>query len=360
MVNWIFNFFFLFDFNNTSEIIHTFVSLNQGVKIKNITFYFLGAVLQIEKDCQTALGNIRIALVRPVLGFSIALLFLLISFLSENKEQILINIISRLALLNLFLGILNLLPIGTLDGGNLLKSIIWYFTGSKSMGINSLNKINLYLSTIVLIFGIIVVFKFSFFYGLLITLIGIIGINTSKSERQFFEIENILKLSKVSDLQINPLRRMEIDSNFIELNSLTKNNKNSYADYIFLTNDGRWDGFINENILRKVPIKKWKRTLVGDFKKPIKSFASVYSNTELWKTIELLETKSEGYLLVLNAADIPLGIVDRNKIGYFVLKKLGLNLPTEIIEKINVSNKYPLGIELPKIVFLMKKKGDIE
>jgi len=39
------------------EVLHTLVSLNQGVKIKNITFYFLGAILQIDKYCQTALGN---------------------------------------------------------------------------------------------------------------------------------------------------------------------------------------------------------------------------------------------------------------------------------------------------------------
>ena len=45
--------FFLLSTIIFHEVLHTFVSLNQGVKIKNITFYFLGAVLQIEKDCQT-------------------------------------------------------------------------------------------------------------------------------------------------------------------------------------------------------------------------------------------------------------------------------------------------------------------
>ena len=359
LIGFLTSFFFLSSII-LQEIIHTFVSLNQGAEIKNITFYFLGAILQIEKDCKNALGNIKIALVRPILCFVIAIFFFLISYLSENKEQISINIISRIAILNLFLGTLNLLPIGSLDGGNLLKSIIWYFTGSKSKGKHVLNKINLYLSTLVLIIGLFVVFKFSFYYGLLITFVGIFGINASKSESQFFKIENILKVGKVSDLKINPLRRIEVNSSLVELNNLSKNQKNSYENYFFLTNNGRWDGFIHEDILRKVPVKIWQRTLVGDFKKPIKNFASVKSNTELWKTIELLETKSKGYLLVLNPADIPLGIIDRNKIGFYVLKKLGLNLPTEIIKKINFDNKYPLGMELPKIVFLMKKKGDIE
>ena len=342
------------------EIIHIFVSLNQGVRIRKITFYFLGAILQVEKDCKTALGNIKIALVRPLLCFVTTLVLFFIIFFSDNKEQILINIFTRVASLNFFLGFLNLLPIGSLDGGNLIKSVVWYISGSKNKGRNLLNKINLYLSFLFLIFGVICLFRFSFYYGLLISLVGIFGINSSKSESQFFKIENILKTSKVSDLKLKPLRRIEVNSNFVDLNKLIKNKKDSYERYFFLTNNGRWDGFISEDILKSVALKKWERTFVGDFKKPIKSFASVYNNFELWKSIELLEKTSEGYLLVLNAADIPLGFVNRNNIGFFILHKLGFNLPSDIVIKFHDKKKYPLGIDLPKIVYLMKKKGDIE
>ena len=57
--------FFLLSTIIFHEVLHAFVSLNQGVKIKKITFYFLGPILQIDKECQTALGNIKIAIVRP-------------------------------------------------------------------------------------------------------------------------------------------------------------------------------------------------------------------------------------------------------------------------------------------------------
>ena len=342
------------------EIFHAFVSLNQGVKIKTITFYFLGAILQIEKDCKTALGNIKIAIVRPLLCFMTAISLFSICNLSDSQEQIAINIISRLAILNLFLGCLYLIPIGSLDGGNLLKSIIWYFSGSKSRGRNFLNKINLYLSVLILIFGIISLFRFSFFYGLLLCFLGLFGINASKSESQFLKIEKMLKLSKVSEIKLKPLRKIEFNSNFVELNKKTKNKKDTNEKYFFLTNNGRWDGFIDESILKSISINKWDRTFVGDFKRPIKSFKCIYDKTELWKTVEKVEETSEGFLLVINSADIPLGIVDRNKIGEFVLKKLGLNLPSEIVNKFHVKNQYPLGLELPRIINLMKRKGDIE
>ena len=85
----------------------------------------------------------------------------------------------------------------------------------------------------------------------------------------------------------------------------------------------------------------------------------MYSNDKLWKSIERLEKTDEGFLLVLNAVDIPLGIIDRSKIGNFILNKLGFNLPSEIVNKLNYKNQYPLGIELPRIINLMKQKGDL-
>ncbi len=359
---WIIGFltsFFFFSSIIFHEIFHTFVSLNQGVKIKKITFYFLGAILQIDKYCQTALGNIKIAIVRPLLCFATALILLMISNYSASQEQIAINVLFRVGIFNLFLGFLNLIPIGSLDGGNLLKSIIWHFTGSKNKGRNFLNKVNLFLSFFVLFFGIVCLFRFNFYFGFILSFLGLFGVNSSKSESQFFKIENILKFTKVSEIKFKPLRKIEYDSNFSEFNTLIKNKKDARDKYFFVTNNGRWTGFVDENILKTVSLKKWERNFVGDFKKPIDSFESVSYNDKLWKAIERLEKTSEGFLLVINAADIPLGIIDRSKIGNFILNKLGFNLPSEIVNKLNFKNHYPLGIELPRIINSMKQKGDL-
>jgi len=360
--SWIIGFltsFFLLSSIIFHEVFHTFVSLNQGVKIKKITFYFLGAILQIDKYSQTALGNIKIAIVRPLLCFVTASILLLISNNIASQEQIAVNVISRVGIFNLFLGFLNLIPIGSLDGGNLLKSIIWHFSGSKNKGRNFLNKVNLSLSFLVLIFVIILLFRFNFYYGFILAFLGLFGVNSSKSESQFFKIENILKFSKVSELKLKPLRKIEFDTNFSEFNKLIKNKKDVSDKYFFVTNNGRWTGFIDENILKTVSLKKWERNFVGDFIKPIDSFESVSYNDKLWKTIERIEETNEGFLLVLNAADIPMGIIDRSKIGNFELNRLGFNLPSDIVDKLNFKNHYPLGIELPRIINSMKQKGDL-
>ncbi len=47
------------------------------------------------------------------------------------------------------------------------------------------------------------------------------------------------------------------------------------------------------------------------------------------------------------------------KVFYWFLNKLGFNLPSEIVNKLNFKNHYPLGIELPRIINSMKQKGDL-
>jgi len=340
------------------QIFHTYICLNEGVKIKNITFFFLGAVLQIEKDCQSALGNIKISLVRPFLYFITSIFLLLISNLSESREQIFINIISRVGVLNLFLGIFNLIPVGTLDGGNLLKSVIWYYSGNKNKGRSLLNKFTLLLSILLLAIGVFLLFGLNFYYGLILCLLAIFGINISKSDNQYLKIEKILKSNNLKELKLKPLRKIEFDLTLKQFNRLIKD-ENNLDHYFFITKNGRWDGFISVDVLNNIPVKKWDLKIVSEFNKSINNFPIIYVNTPLWQIIEKIEKTNEGIILLMNPNGIPMGLLNRKNIGTFVLRQLGFNISNEILNKLKSKNNYPLGIELPKIIKLMKSKGDL-
>ena len=340
------------------QIFHTYICISEGVKIKNITFFFLGAVLQIEEYCQNALGNIKISLVRPFLCFLTSIFLFLISNLSETKEQIFINIITRVGVLNLFLGIFNLIPVGTLDGGNFLKSVIWYYSGNRNKGRILLNKFTLLLSILFLTIGVFLLFSLNFYYGLILCLLSIFGINISKSDNQYLKIEKILKSKNINELKLKPIRKIEFDLTLRQFNRLIKD-ENNLDSYFFITKNGRWDGFISVDVLKNIPIKKWDLKIVSEFSKSINNFPSIFENAPLWQIIEKVEKTNEGLILITNPYGIPMGFLDRKNIGLFVLKKLGFNISNEILNKIKSKSNYPLGIELPKIIKLMKSKGDI-
>ena len=360
--SWIIGFFTSLFFLSSiilHQIIHTFVSIQEGVKFKKITFFFLGAICDIEKDCHTALGNIKISLIRPAFSFFTALIFLLMSNSLETNETLFINILSRVGVLNIFLGFLNLIPFGSLDGGILLKSLIWHYSGSKKKGKLALNKITLTASIFALFFALFLLLNAIFYYGFIVLIIALFGINSSKSESQILKIESLLKQNDISDLKLKSLRKIEFDLTFKDFNKIAKTYKEQSNNYFFITKKGRWEGFLTINNLKDVAVKKWEYTSVNEYKRLLNEFPSVKEGVPLWQMIEMIEITNDGNLLVLNPLGIPKGIIDRNVIGCFILKKLGFNIPLEIFEKIKSQNKYPLGIELPRIIELMKNKGDI-
>ena len=360
--SWIIGFFtasFFFSSIILNQITHTFISLQEGVRFRKITFFFLGAICDIQKDCQTALGNIKISLIRPFFSFFIAFVLLLISNSAEIKENLFIDIISRVSALNIFFGFLNLIPFGSLDGGVLLRSIIWHYSGSKKKGKLALNRITLIASIFIFLFAIFLLLNAIFYYGFILLFIALFGINSSKSENQILKIESLLKQNDISDLKLISLRKIEFDLTFKEFNAVAKTYKEESNNYFFITKHGRWEGFLSTNNLKDVAVKKWEYTTVDEFKRPLNEYPSVIEGAPLWKIIEMIEITNDGNLLVLNPLGIPKGIIDRNKVGCFILKKLGLNIPFELIEKIKSENKYPLGIQLPEMIEVMKNKGDL-
>ena len=76
---------------------------------------------------------------------------------------------------------------------------------------------------------------------------------------------------------------------------------------------------------------------------------SISEKESLWKAILKIEKTKDGRLLVLSFSGLPLGTLDRVDIGKAVLKKIGLNLPDQLIKIARKENIYPLGLNLLNI-----------
>jgi hypothetical protein len=95
--------------------------------------------------------------------------------------------------------------------------------------------------------------------------------------------------------------------------------------------------------------------------KPLNELPSIASTAPLWQAVEALEASTEGRLLVLSAAGLPNGTVDRSDVGDAVLKRLGVTLPPSVLSDARQQNKYPMGLAmLPQVVSSMKAQKTVE
>ena len=119
-----------------SVLVRNFIGIRWGWNIKSISLLLFGS------QCQTAISNPE--LYTPAAEFWVAItgpavnlwLFALLMVIGVNPRfsQPLAALVKQLAESNLIFALFNLLPLSSLAGGEILKSLVWKVTGSQYKG----------------------------------------------------------------------------------------------------------------------------------------------------------------------------------------------------------------------------------
>tara|TARA_B100000579_G_scaffold312942_1_gene262473 strand:+ start:47 stop:1177 length:1131 start_codon:yes stop_codon:yes gene_type:complete len=343
------------------ELAHSFVAIGEGLKVRDITLFFLGGMANLEKECPTSKGSLKIAISGPVVSLLLAFLMILLSNNLSESNFILYSLFKQVGSLNLLIGVFNLLPIIPLDGGVILKSLIWYFTGSKRAGIKAAIASARLISFFAIFIGVLSLLRGNLYIAICFSIISLFIFSSSKSQSQIIKIQKILSELYVNQVCGRSYRVLEDDlpvKALSKYNSLNKDNL-FMEEWILLCSEGRWVGYVNDKILKNISVQNWEKKFLYEFSSPINELPSISEKEPLWKAIIKLEETKDGRLLVLSVSGLPLGTLDRVDIGKEVLKKIGLNLPEQLIKIARKENIYPLGLNLFNIAHSMIS-SDIE
>ena len=333
------------------ELAHSFVAMGEGLKVRDITLFFLGGMANLENECQTSKGSLKIAISGPIVSLLLAFLMILLSNSLSISNIIFSNLFKQVGSLNLLIGVFNLLPIIPLDGGVILKSLIWYFTGSKRKGIKVAIASARLISFLSIFIGIFSLLNGRFYVSICLFVIGLFIFTSSKSQSQIIKIQKILSELYVNQVCGRSYRVLEDDSPVRVLSKFNSLNKDNFSneEWILLFREGRWVGYVKEKILKNISVQNWDKKFLYEFSLPIDDLPSISEKESLWKAIIKLEKTKEARLLVLSVAGLPIGTLDRVDLGKAVLEKIGLNLPDQLIKVARKENIYPIGLNLPSI-----------
>ena len=333
------------------ELAHSFVAIGEGLRVRDITLFFLGGMANLEEECTTSKGSLKIAISGPFVSLLLALIMILLSNILLGSSLIFSNLFKQVGSLNLLIGVFNLLPIIPLDGGVILKSLIWYFTGNKRTGIKVAIASARLISFLSIFVGLSFLFRGNIYISFCFLIIGLFIFSSSKSQSQILKIQRILTELSVNQVCSRSYRVLEDD---LPVKALSKHytlNKDmsSNEEWILLCREGRWVGYVTNEILMNIPVQDWDRVFLYDFSQPLGQLPSIGEKESLSKAIIKIEKTKGLKLLVLSLAGLPIGTLDRVDIGKVVLKKIGLNLPDQLIKLARKENIYPLGLNLHDI-----------
>ena len=110
------------------ELAHSFVAKARGLGVHSITLFLFGGVSNLSGESKSPGTEFLIAIVGPLTSFAIAIAAFGLAVVSGETSVGLL--FSYLAFVNVLLGLFNLIPGFPLDGGRVLRSIVWKATNS--------------------------------------------------------------------------------------------------------------------------------------------------------------------------------------------------------------------------------------
>lgn len=338
------------------ELGHSFVALGEGVKVRSITLFLMGGVARVEKECKSAMGSLRVAAAGPLVSLLLAGLLLWAAPSLTSSNPLLANLNIQLGKINLLLALFNLLPGLPLDGGLILKALVWQFTGSRSRGVQVATASGRALALTAIFFGLLRLLTGDG-GGLWLMLLGWFGLGANRGQTQMLALQKVLQDLKVSEAGGRRFRVLDADQPLRRLSQMRLNETDGQrgADWVLICRSGRWLGWVDDEPLKQLPVQQWDRQRLEDHLKPLDELPSIADKAPLWQAVKSLEQTPGGRLLVLSPAGLPSGTIDRMDVGEAVLNRLGVRLPPQILEEARKQNAYPLGlVMLPQVVETMQ------
>ncbi len=271
------------------ELAHSIVARVNGIPVRDIRLFLFGGVSNIEGEPPSPGIEFVMAIAGPLTSVILGVIFLFLSgATAEGMEVVSGNTLHALAQLspvstlllwvgpiNILLGIFNLIPGFPLDGGRVLRSILWAISGNLRQATQWAARIGqivawaFILAGISMIFGVSIPFLGSgFFGGLWIAFIGWFLNNAAMQSYQQVELQDVLAGVPVSQLmRTNP----PTVPSTIQVSMLVHDHIMGTDEHAFpVVDSGILVGIVCIEDVRKVPREQWDWTTVGKMMTPAK------------------------------------------------------------------------------------------
>ncbi len=154
------------------ELSHSLEAIRRGRRVRSITLFFLGGVSEIEEESRTASEEFWVSIVGPLTSLALAGLFGLMYLNFRAGPGQIAALLQYLMVVNLAVGVFNLFPAFPLDGGRVLRALVWRATRSHEKATRVASFTGSALGFGLIGLGIVFVFTNSLVSGIWLVFIG--------------------------------------------------------------------------------------------------------------------------------------------------------------------------------------------
>ena len=189
------------------ELAHSVVARRNGVQVSEITLWLFGGVSKLAGEPRSAGVEALITVVGPLSSIAIAVVAFGLAFVvsAAGAPALVSDLLVWLAVLNLGLGIFNLIPAFPLDGGRLLSSFFWWRYGSRQRGVHAAVQIGRIFAFLMIAIGALELFRGDGFNGIWLAFIGWFLLSAGGAEEASTVTKALLESVPVSAAMTSPV-----------------------------------------------------------------------------------------------------------------------------------------------------------
>jgi Zn-dependent protease len=299
------------------ELGHSLVSQRCGIPVPRITLLFIGGIAEISREPDTARAELKIAAGGPAVSIVLSLLYAAGSYgAARLRWAPAADVLEWLAYVNIALVVFNAIPGYPLDGGRILRALIWERTGNLRKATYIATRIGVGFSWVLLGLGVVFMFQgawdaFVFF------LIGIFLKGAAESGYKNTLYHEVLGGVRVGDIMTKapvcidahtPLN-IAVDDFFLAM---------THVAYPVIGDEGEFRGLLRLEHLKELPREKWPYTTAGDLASSHETASvCIDAGQPAEQAMRRLVAAGQGRLAVIEAGKVA-GIVTRHDVLAFI------------------------------------------
>ena len=282
------------------EFSHSLVARKYGLPMKGITLFIFGGVAEMEDEPPSAKVEFMMAIAGPLCSILIALIFYGIHAAGKQAglAQPINGVVGYLGWINAILAGFNLLPAFPLDGGRVLRSILWGVKKNLRWATYVSSRIGSGFGILLIVLGVIQVFRGNFVGGMWWFLIGMFLQGAARASyqqlltRRALEGEPVRRFMKTDAVTVPPS---------ISLEQLVEDYVYKYHFKMFpiVEDHDRLLGCVTTKQIKEIPRAEWGRRTVGDVASQCTAENTIEPQADAMKALSIMKQTGASRLMVV-------------------------------------------------------------
>lgn len=296
------------------ELGHSIIALRNRIPVHSITLFIFGGIARIGREPATPGAEFRIAIAGPLVSFALAGLFGGL-YLLDRQIPYLAAPSLWLSRINFILAAFNMIPGFPLDGGRVLRSIIWKITGSYLRATQIASFSGQLIAFGFIGWGVFTMFGGNFFNGIWLVFIGWFLQNAAASSFAQANLRHLLRGVKVSQVMSADCPRISGRLSIDQL--IDEFVLNGGRRCFFVTEGDQLRGMLTMRDISKTPRVEWNRVTTEQVMLPWESLVRVPPQMELLEALQKMDDHNVAQLPVVED-DKLVGMLSRDQILRYV------------------------------------------